>query len=407
MGGVKCVRRKRIATIIGTRPEAIKLAPVVQALRPFNDEIENVVISTGQHREMLDQAFSLFGITPDVNLDLMQQNQDLSGLSSRITEAVSMWLKNSGANLVLVQGDTSSAFAASLAAFYHQVPVAHVEAGLRSFDMTDPWPEEGNRKMISALAELHFPPTPLGREVLLREGVSPSKISVTGNSVVDALDSLLKIPFSFENSALRQVPFGKKRIVLVTSHRRESWGKPLESICLAITDLVRTLPDLFVVYPVHLNPNVQKTVKSILSGFEEILLSQPLDYLTFINLMKYSELILTDSGGIQEEAPSLGKPLLLLRERTERPEAFQLDLAAIVGTDRKKIVKEALNFFGNPPRVEDFVNPYGDGRAADRIAKAISRWARGEEPLLSPREEFQDLAWMKGSWTGTTLSQQL
>jgi UDP-N-acetylglucosamine 2-epimerase (non-hydrolysing) len=406
MRSVQCGEAKRIATIIGTRPEAIKLAPVVHAFSGYPSSVENIVISTGQHREMLDQALSLFEVTPQVDLELMQQNQDLSGLSSRVTEAVSRWLQATGVDLVLVQGDTGSALAAALAAFYQQTPVAHVEAGLRSFDLKDPWPEEGNRKMISALSELHFCATPLGKEILVREGVQPAKICVTGNTAVDALKRALKIPFSFEDSELRQVPFGKKKIALVTSHRRESWGRPLENICLALTDLVKVWPELYIIYPVHLNPNVQKTVLSLLGKSDKILLTKPLDYLTFINVMKCSDVILTDSGGIQEEAPSLGKPLLLLRERTERPEAYQSNLAAIVGTDRERIVRETTEFLLNPPRVEDFFNPYGDGRASGRIAKAVNHWLTGEEPLLSPEEEFENLVWMKRSCFGTVLSPQ-
>jgi UDP-N-acetylglucosamine 2-epimerase (non-hydrolysing) len=251
---------------------------------------------------------------------------------------------------------------------------------------------------------LHFSATSLGKEILIREGVEPEKIFVTGNPVVDALESLLRIPFSFDHSELRQVPFDEKRIVLVTAHRRESWGRPLENICLAIKELVREFSDLYVIYPVHLNPNVQKTVRSLLNNSNKILLTKPLDYLTFINLMKYSDVILTDSGGIQEEAPTLGKPLVLLREKTERPEAFQSDLAAIVGTDPERIVREAADFLLNPPNGEDFVNPYGDGSASSRIAKAVHRWFLGKEPLLSPEEEFENLIWMGRSCTGTMLS---
>jgi len=398
---------KRVATIVGTRPEAIKLAPVVRALQPYHSELENVVVATGQHQELAIQPLSLFGIKPDVNLGVMREGQDLCGLSGRVTDAVNGWLKRSGADLVVVQGDTTSAFGASLAAFYHGVPVAHVEAGLRSFSLRDPWPEEGNRKMISALSELHFAPTLSAKEALLRENVPESKICVTGNSVVDALNSLARVPFNFEDSELPSIPFGKKRIILVTLHRRESWGKVLEDICLALTDLICALPDVVVVYPIHLNPNVQRTVKRVLSGYQKFFLLKPLDYLTFLNVMKYSDLILTDSGGVQEEAPSFGKPLLLLRERSERPEAFEFGSAKIVGKDRQKIVQEALKFLTNPPPLKKIRNPYGDGRAGGRIAKGIFRWSKGEQPFLSPEDEFEDLAWMSHRWTGTQLSLQL
>ena len=383
--------KDRVAVVVGTRPEAIKLAPVVRALRD-KAGIEAVVVSTGQHREMLDQVFSRFGLRPDVELNLMRPNQTLAELTGRALSSMDATLEDLSPRLLVVQGDTTTAFAAALSAFYRRVPVAHVEAGLRSGDTRNPFPEEANRRLASVLADIHFAPTALSRQNLLNEGVSPDRVLVTGNTVVDALHTLLEVPCSFEGTPVEDLPLHDgSRLLLVTSHRRESWGEELENICLALRDIVERHPDVRVVYPVHLNPNVRGTVLGLLDGMDRIHLTEPLDYLTFVNLLRRSDFILTDSGGVQEEAPTLHKPLLLLRAVTERPEAFALGLARIVGTRREDIVREAESLLSNPlayRRMADAQNPYGDGQASDRIALAVTRWLCGERPLLHPSEEL-------------------
>ena len=384
-------KRLRIAVVMGTRPEAIKMAPVVHALKEQPDQVETVVIATAQHRQMLDQVLSLFQIPPDVDLDLMRPQQTLADLTARVLQMLELTLRDLCPDLLLVQGDTTTVFAASLAAFYLRIPVGHVEAGLRSHDLLNPFPEEANRCLTSKLTALHFAPTPLACQELLCEGVSQDKIVVTGNTVVDALHTLLAKPLTFHDSPLAHIPFNNHRIVLVTSHRRESWGQELHNTCLALKDLVERFSDVLVVYPVHLNPNVRQTVMAVLSGTARIYLTEPLNYLTFLNLMARAHLILTDSGGIQEEAPTLRKPLLVLRKLTERPEAFQAGLAKIVGTSREAIVEEASQLLTDPEAYRAMScgsNPYGDGHAAKRIMKAINRWAQGKSPLLAPEEEF-------------------
>lgn len=394
--------RKRIAIILGTRPEAIKLTPVIKELVRCEKEFKCLVVSTGQHREMLDQVLGRFGIVPDVDLEVMQPKQDLASLASRVIQATSSFLAESRPDIVVVQGDTTTAFVASLASFYAAIPIAHVEAGLRSHDLKNPWPEEGNRRLTSVLADIHFAPTVLSRKALTAEGVAPAKIVVTGNTVVDALHLLLEVPFSFRGTPVEQIPFGTGRTVLVTSHRRESWGEDLRNICLALKDLVGRFSDLQVVWPVHLNPNVRDTVNSILADRKRIHLTEPLDYLTFVNVLRASDLILTDSGGVQEEAPTLSKPLLLLRDLTERPEAFNSGFAEIVGTKRESIVEEASRLLRNPPDFVGTANPYGDGKAASRICKALGRWAEGKAPLLESDREFGKETSVERSWTGAS-----
>jgi len=328
---------------------------------------------------------------PDMDLDLMQPNQSLAELTARVVTATSAALSERRVDLLVVQGDTTTAFAAALAAFYLKIPVAHIEAGLRSHDTKNPFPEEVNRRLASVVARIHLAPTRLARENLLDERVPSGDIAITGNTVVDSLRFLLDAPFSFEGTPVAALPLKGQRIVLVTSHRRESWGRDLESICLALKDVVEAFPDVSVVYPVHLNPNVGATVNRILAGAERIHLTTPLDYLTFVNLLKRSHLILTDSGGVQEEAPTLRKPLLLLRQVTERPEAFELGLARVVGTSREAIFRETRRLLTDSAAYDAMTkgeNPYGDGRAGERIAEALCRWARGQTPLLTPDQEF-------------------
>jgi UDP-N-acetylglucosamine 2-epimerase (non-hydrolysing) len=381
----------RVAVVLGTRPEAIKMAPVIRALQDQSEGIHPFVVATAQHREMLDQVLTLFRIVPDLDLDLMRSNQGLVGLTGRVLKATADMIKETKPRLLLVQGDTTTAFAAGLAAYYSRIPVAHLEAGLRSHDIHQPFPEEACRQLTAVLSEIHFVPTPLARSNLLEEGVPAERIVVTGNTVVDSLLTVLDAPLDFKGTPLANLPLDEGRVLLVTSHRRESWGEDLESICLALEELVERFPDLHVVYPVHLNPNVRNTVESILSETGRVHLLPPLDYLTFTKLMRRAYLILSDSGGVEEEAASLQKPLLLLRNLTERPEAFQRGLCKVVGTNRQAIVTETARLLTNPRAYDAMTNgqnPFGDGRAASRVAEAIGRWFRGETPLLEPEKEF-------------------
>lgn len=394
------MRRPRIAMVMGTRPEAIKMAPVVRALQERSEQFDTVVIATAQHRQMLDQALSLFQIVPDVDLDLMRPNQDLTDLTCRVLKQMETTMAKIRPDLLVVQGDTTTVFAAALAAFYLKIPVAHVEAGLRSHDIHNPFPEEVNRHLTTVLTEIHLAPTRLSRQELVGEAVPPEKIVVTGNTVVDALLFLLNLPFRFDDPFLATMTGEGHRILLITSHRRESWGQELENICLALKDLAIRFPDLQIVYPVHLNPRVRDTVHTILAGVGRIHLTSPLDYLTFINLLRRSHLILTDSGGVQEEAPTLHKPLLVLRKVTERPEASQSGLSKVVGTDRHAIVEEAARLLTDPAAYRAMAegeNPYGDGHAAERIADVLSRWSRKQYPLLEPAKEFRPKGTPRGS----------
>ncbi|ADJ29586.1 non-hydrolyzing UDP-N-acetylglucosamine 2-epimerase [Nitrosococcus watsonii] len=385
------MRKCNAVAIMGTRPEGIKIAPVISALRERSDEINTIVISTAQHRQMLDQVLSLFQITPDIDLNVMQPDQTLSNLTAQVIEVIEVTLQKLHPDLLLVQGDTTTAFASSLAAFYRKVPIAHIEAGLRSYDIYNPFPEEANRKLTSVLADIHFAPTSLAAKNLIKEAVPRSKIVITGNTVVDSLKIFLNTPFNIDSSPLAKIPFDNYRVMLVTSHRRESWGEELKNICLALRDLTDRFHDLLVVYPVHMNPNVRKVVMSSLEGVERVHLIEPIDYLTFINLMQRSYIILTDSGGIQEEAPSLNKPLFVLRKLTERPEAFDRGLAKVIGTSTVDIVTSATELLSNfeaYKKMSQGDNPYGDGLASTRIAEAICRWWRGAHPLLESAQEF-------------------
>ena len=383
--------RRHVAVVMGTRPEALKLAPVVHALQRHPERFETSVVVTGQHRQMLDQVLGRFRIVPDADLDLMRPNQSLPTLTSAVLEATVGWLTAAQPDLLMVQGDTTTAFAAALAAFYTRTPVAHVEAGLRSDDLRNPFPEEANRRLAAVVTELHFAPTRLARRRLLREGVPRERVAVTGNTIVDSLLALLPtIPADLALPGV-DVPAGA-RLLVVTSHRRESWGRDLEAVCLALRDLVVRFDDLVVVYPVHLNPNVRETVARCLAGVERVALVPPLDYVAFVGLMRRADVLLTDSGGIQEEAPSLGKPLLVLRRVTERPEAMRAGLARLVGTDRENIVAEVSRLLTDPAAYRAMTegpNPYGDGRASERIVEALGRWFRGRRPLLRRTREFR------------------
>jgi UDP-N-acetylglucosamine 2-epimerase (non-hydrolysing) len=385
---VKC----RIIAVLGTRPEAIKLALVIHELRRRSEQFETAVVHTGQHRTMLDHVLELFKIEPDFDLDVMRPNQTLSSLTCRVLDTVENACHRFQPNMILVQGDTTTAFASALAAYYCKVPVGHIEAGLRSRDLYNPFPEEANRRLVSVVTEIHFAPTALARDNLLAEGVPTEKIVVTGNTVVDALRALSQIPHSWKNTPLAGIPADHSRLVLVTSHRRESWGQDQENMCLALKDLVQKHTDLRVVYPVHLNPNVRKTVSALLQGADRIHLTEPLDYVTFVSLLQRCFLILTDSGGIQEEAPTFGKPVLVLRRVTERPEASQFGMAKIIGMSRAKIVSETDRLLTDKDAYLDMSqgeNPYGDGHGSERIVEALARWFEKKTPLLEPGKEFK------------------
>lgn len=373
------VLKKRILICAGTRPEAIKLAPVVTALRGRSEAFEVRLCATGQHREMLRQAFADFGIEPDVNLDVMTPGQTLASLSARLFAELDALFDRERPDMILVQGDTTTVMVASLCAFYRGIPVGHVEAGLRSFHKRAPFPEEINRRVAGLTADLHFCPTEMTRENLLREGVSASDIHVTGNTVIDALLSMREqvgtAPGQLAPEVLAALD-GDRRMVLVTGHRRENFGKGFRNICRALRSLAEMHPDVAFVYPVHLNPNVQGPVKDILGACQGIVLTPPVGYRDFVQLMGRSHFILSDSGGIQEEAPSLGKPVLVMRDVTERPEGVQAGTSQLVGTDVETIVREAGRLLlddEHHARIARIRNPFGDGRAAERIADILTQ----------------------------------
>jgi UDP-N-acetylglucosamine 2-epimerase (non-hydrolysing) len=369
---------RKIAVIFGTRPEAIKLCPVVLALRESPDLRPHVCV-TAQHRQMLDQVLEAFGVVPDVDLDLMQPNQTLASLAARALSALDDYLAEHRPDLVLIQGDTTTVFTAALAAFYHRIPVGHVEAGLRTGNKFSPYPEEINRILTTRLTDYHFAPTMWARANLLSEGVADEQIEVTGNTVVDALlIALAKVRRTPPKlSELSWDPTSGAPMVLITGHRRESFGPGMESMCRAIGELARRFPTTAFVYPVHLNPNVHEPVFHLLSGLQNVHLIEPLAYLPFVALMERSTLVLTDSGGIQEEAPSLGKPVLVMRDTTERPEAVEAGTARLVGTSFENIVANVSQLLTEPrayAAMSRIANPYGDGQAAARIVRACGRW---------------------------------
>jgi len=360
----------------GTRPEAIKLAPVIQELARHPREFEPVVLVTAQHRHMLDQVLRAFDIRPDHDLDLMRPGQSLADVTVGVLRGVERVLRRVRPDMVIVQGDTTSALAAALAAFYQRIPVGHVEAGLRTCDKYSPFPEEMNRRLVSSLADQHFAPTRAAKENLLREGVPRGHIHVTGNTVVDALKAIRRSKVAWHIPVFDKIA-PEQRVVLVTAHRRESFGPGFESICYALRMLVERNSDVEVVYPVHLNPNVRGPVRTILGGTQRIHLIEPLEYLPFVRLMKRAYLILTDSGGIQEEAPALGKPVLVMRDVTERPEAVEAGAAKLVGTDADAIVSTTERLLRSTAAYRKMArvrNPFGDGRASARIMTALRRF---------------------------------
>lgn len=372
----RATRRITVAAVFGTRPEAIKLAPVIRELRRLSKRFRVVVLATGQHRQMLDQVLRLFGIRPDHDLDVMRPGQSLGEVMVRMLSGIERVLAAERPDVVLVQGDASSAFAGALAAYYQRIPVGHVEAGLRTGDKYAPFPEEGNRRFISAVADWHFAPTREARANLRAESVPARRIFVTGNTVIDALQ------FVRQNRARCRLPVRlnpARRLILVTGHRRENFGPAFQSICRGIALIVERNPDVEVVYPVHLNPNVRGPVLGLLGGRERLHLLEPLEYLPFVRLMERSHFMLTDSGGIQEEAPALGKPVLVMRDRTERPEAVSAGTARLVGTGATRLVREAERLLRSPElyrRMARARNPFGDGTAAPRIVAILRRLFR-------------------------------
>ncbi|MGF1454865.1 MAG: non-hydrolyzing UDP-N-acetylglucosamine 2-epimerase [Alphaproteobacteria bacterium] len=368
---------RRILCILGTRPEAIKLAPVIHTLGA-HPGIDLKVCVTGQHRSMLDQVLKVFDIKPDVDLAVMKPGQDLTDITAAVLDRLRPVLTDMAPERIIVQGDTTTTFAGALAAYYHQIPVAHVEAGLRTGDLYAPWPEEGNRRMTSVMADRHYAPTATARDHLLAEGLSPDAVTVTGNTVIDALmlarDLLERDPGKrAEAESVLPRTDSNRKMILVTGHRRENFGPGFERVCMGIRRLAER-GDVDVVYPVHLNPNVREPVQRILGSHDHIRLIEPLDYLPFITLMDRAHLVLTDSGGVQEEAPSLGKPVLVMRETTERPEAVHAGTVRLVGTDERQLVDEAARLLDDPEAYRAMsraTNPYGDGKAAPRILEDL------------------------------------
>jgi UDP-N-acetylglucosamine 2-epimerase (non-hydrolysing) len=369
---VKCMQKK-IMAVFGTRPEAIKMAPLLQALQK-NKNYKLIITVTAQHREMLDQVMELFQLEADYDLDIMKDRQTLSGLSARIITKLDGILAEEKPDLLLVHGDTSSTFIGALTSFYHQIEIAHVEAGLRTYNKYSPFPEEINRQLTGVLADLNFAPTKTAKENLLLENTPAEKIFVTGNTVIDALLSIVDKNHKFENELLKNLDFENKKVILLTAHRRENLGEPMKNIFKAVQKLTKEINNLAVIFPVHLNPVIRELSKKMLADNKQIHLIDPLDYLPFANLMARADLVLTDSGGIQEEAPSLGKPVLVLRDTTERPEAVEAGTVLKVGTDPEVIFKESLKLLINAEVYQKratAINPYGDGRAVERIIKAI------------------------------------
>ena len=381
---------KKIMLVFGTRPEAIKMAPLVKEFQKRPNEFQTIVCVTGQHREMLDQVLHIFEITPDYDLNIMKQGQDLYDVTARVLLGMRDVLKEARPDVVLVHGDTTTSTAAALAAYYQQIPVGHVEAGLRTHNIYSPWPEEMNRQLTGRLATYHFAPTPLSRQNLLSEGVQESHITVTGNTVIDALymvvdkikrdkalDAELENLLKQSGYDVNRLSAGKK-LVLITGHRRENFGDGFISMCRAIKALTEKYPEVDFVYPMHLNPNVRKPIHEVfgedLSGLGNMFFIEPLEYLSFVYLMEKSTIVLTDSGGIQEEAPGLGKPVLVMRDTTERPEALEAGTVKLVGTDYDKIIKEVSALIEDREyydRMSKAVNPYGDGKACARIVNAL------------------------------------
>jgi UDP-N-acetylglucosamine 2-epimerase (non-hydrolysing) len=368
----------KVLSVIGTRPEAIKMAPVIHAMKLEPKKIRSMVCVTGQHHQMLNQVLEVFDIKPDIDLAVMQPNQTLSQLTALLLEGLDRAVSDENPDWVLAQGDTTTVFVAALVAFYRRVRFGHVEAGLRTGDLSQPFPEEMNRRLADTLSTIYFAPTERARKALLGEGICPANIRVTGNTVIDALWQVAERPFDWDEASLgrlRDEPF-----VLITAHRRENFGEPFRELCLAIRHLAQQFDHDGVqfVYPVHLNPNVRAPVQEILSGLQNVTLIEPVDYFCMVHLMKHAEVILTDSGGIQEEAPTFGVPVLVMRETTERPEGVETGMVRLVGTGRENIIGEVSRLLRDPSARDNWprgCNPYGDGKAAGRIVEALLHYS--------------------------------
>lgn len=364
---------KKILCIFGTRPEAIKMAPVIRELRNNPEKFSVVVCVTGQHRDMLDQVLTLFDIKPEYDLNLMQVNQTLAELTSKILIGIDSVLQTESPDWVLVQGDTTTAMTAALVAFYRKVKIGHIEAGLRTWNIHNPFPEETNRKIIDSVSDFYFAPTEIARQNLLKEAVIPERIIITGNTVIDALQLVARKPYDWSSGPLAELP-RNKRIILATTHRRENLGIPLEHICEGLKRVAARHVDVQIVIPVHLNPNVREVIMTALSGIENISLLEPLDYMSLVHLLKESILVITDSGGLQEEAPAFGKPVLVVRETSERPEGIEAGVAKLVGTETESI-ERAVDLLLTDTEIYDqmahAINPYGDGNASKRIVASL------------------------------------
>ncbi|MGA3245694.1 MAG: UDP-N-acetylglucosamine 2-epimerase (non-hydrolyzing) [Bacteroidota bacterium] len=370
------VQQKNVAVVFGTRPDTIKMAPIILELQKHK-HFRVTTIATAQHRQMLDQVLEVFGIKPDYDLNIMQPKQSLAELTKNTIGALDDVLVEAKPDIVLVQGDTTTTFVGSLAAFYRQIPVGHVEAGLRTQDKANPFPEEINRRLTSCIADLHFAPTATAKQALLKEHIPAKQIIVTGNSVIDALGYAIKKTYTFPDQRLNEFVDEGRKIILLTMHRRENWGAPMAGACKAVKELARRYPDYRFVFPVHLNPIVRDVVYPILGDIANVVLVEPLPYSDFVNLMARSHLILTDSGGVQEEGPSLGKPILVLRTVTERPEAVQYGTVKLVGLDPKTISSTARTLLDNPrayQKMATATNPYGDGHASRRTVQALEHF---------------------------------
>lgn len=368
------MKKLKLMTVFGTRPEAIKMCPLVLEMRKYPDYIEPIVAVTAQHREMLDQVLKLFEIKPDYDLNIMQAGQTLYDVTSRALLGLRDVMEEAKPDMVLVHGDTTTTFAGALAAFYAQIPVGHVEAGLRTGNKYSPYPEEMNRKLTGSIADVNFSPTPTSKSNLLKENVQPTSILVTGNTVIDALKTTVKADYQFTDAALNEVFASGKRLILMTTHRRENLGEPMRNVYLALKTVLETHPDVEAIFPVHKNPKVREIVNEVLGNLEQVHLIEPMDYEPFANLMAKVDIVLTDSGGIQEEAPALGKPVLVLRDTTERPEAVEAGTVKLVGTAYSDVLREATRLLDEPEyyrSMAEAANPYGDGRACERIIKAI------------------------------------
>lgn len=376
----------KVMAAFGTRPEAIKMAPVVKALQS-NKNVDCRVVLTAQHREMLDQVIQLFNIIPNYDLNIMKQGQTLAGITSEIIAGLDAIITQEKPDIMLVQGDTTTTFVSALAAFYHKIPIGHIEAGLRTGNKYSPWPEESNRKLTGVLADLHFAPTEVAKNNLLREGVQPAHIFVTGNTVIDALLLTVKQNYVFANRALANIleKNKDKRLILMTTHRRENLGEPMRQIYQALDNILSRFPDTYVIFPMHKNPLVRNVVTEVLGHNDRVHLIEPLDYEPFVNLMAKAYLILTDSGGIQEEAPSLGIPVLVVRDTTERPEAVDSGTVLLVGTDYVQVVENLAKLLSDQKTYEQMskaVNPYGDGCSSQRIVDIIINELQNKNKLL-------------------------